>query len=104
MAQILLLGKEMSWIEVNLPFDAAAEKASNVTSLVPRSYPKPMKLKAERFPEAPRALRPALPQCEAGTEGNPDSSRCPSKCQLEALLPFKLRSWKTDKKQNISLN
>lgn len=57
MAQILLLGKEMSWIEVNLPFDAAAEKASNVRSLVPRPYPKPMKAKAERFPEAPRALR-----------------------------------------------
>lgn len=56
MAQILLLGKEMSWIEVNLPFDAAAEKASNVTSLVPRPHPKPMKPKAERFPEAPRAL------------------------------------------------
>lgn len=59
MAQTLVLGKEMSWIEVNLPFDAAAEKASTVTSLAPRPYPKPMKPKAKRFPEAPRALGPA---------------------------------------------
>lgn len=49
----------MFWVEVNLPFDAVAEEASNVTSLVPRPYPKAMKPKAERFPEAPRALGPA---------------------------------------------
>lgn len=32
--EIQLLEKETSWMEVNLPFDAAAEEDSNVRSLV----------------------------------------------------------------------
>lgn len=43
--QILLLEIEMSWIEVNLPFNDAAEEALNVTSLVPSIHSKPMKPK-----------------------------------------------------------
>lgn len=44
-AQILLLEIEMSWIEVNLPFNDAAEEALNVTSLVPSLHSKLMKPK-----------------------------------------------------------
>lgn len=48
--QILLLEKEMSWIEVNMPLNDAAEEASNVKSLVSRSHSKPMKPKPWNIP------------------------------------------------------
>lgn len=99
-AQILPLEKEMSWVEVNLPFDDAAEEASNVKGLVPWSDTKPMKPDSRCLPDAPGGLgrrtrhqrepRP-LPLALYGR-------------QPEAFLPLKLLRWKTDKKQHISLN
>lgn len=96
----ILLEKEMSWVEVNLPFDDAAEEASR-----------------RRTREAGLSVSPrrsgGLPDAPGGsggsdggrdTGGSPAPSRPPSGRRPEAFLPCKLLRWKTDKKQHISLN
>lgn len=90
----ILLEKEMSWVEVNLPFDDAAEEASRRRtreaglSVSPRRSGGLRGLgRGTRHQREPRPLPAAL------------CGRRP-----EAFLPCKLLRWKTDKKQHISLN